>query len=83
MIAYVQNAVTRLYLSSNFTWTTKMDQACAFENSLSAIDFCVAAGLRNVEILLKVPHSFDVRIPLSAGWLLEQNQCAEATSFCA
>jgi hypothetical protein len=82
MIAYVQNSVTRYYLCPDFTWSSQLEQAWLFENSLSAIDLCVSAGIRNVEILLKVPHSFDVRIPLSVGWLLDHSPAGEARSFC-
>lgn len=61
----LQNLTTRLYFRQIGSWTDDVEKARDFPNSLNAINFCNANGLKNVRVLLKFKQGrYDVALPV-------------------
>jgi len=52
MKVIIRDMETGLYLDGPANWKDSQDQAKEFENSIAALEFCVAEKIHNVEILL-------------------------------
>jgi len=61
----LQQKTTGLYCQDKDTWTEKPLQALEFPSSSKAIEFCVAHGLDNVQIVLKFEEErYDIVLPV-------------------
>ena len=65
MKVLLQNTNTGLFFRQPAGWTDDCNAAREFPNSLSAITFCNANGLADVQVLLKFKQTrFDVSLPV-------------------
>ena len=61
----LQNLKTKLFFKEPGNWTADVEIARDFPNSLNAINFCNANGLKEVQVLLKFKQErYDVALPL-------------------
>jgi len=65
MKVLLQNLKTKLFFKEIGIWTADIEKARDFPNSLNAINFCNANGLKDVQVLLKFKQErYDVALPL-------------------
>jgi hypothetical protein len=65
MKVLLQNLNTKLFFKRPGGWTDDLEKARDFPNSLNAINFCNANGLRDVQVLLKFNQPrYDVALPV-------------------
>ena len=65
MKVLLQNIKTGLFFKETGVWTDDCTEAREFPNSLSAINFCNANGLKEVQVLLKFKQPrYDVSLPV-------------------
>jgi hypothetical protein len=64
MKVLLQNMTTKLFFRQG-GWTEDVEKARDFPNSLNAINYCNANGLKNVQVLLKFKQPrYDVALPV-------------------
>jgi hypothetical protein len=64
----VRHVGSNKFLKSTGRWTKKAEAAFNFPNLLNAIHFCLAKGLRDVELILRFEgDADDRRYPLHAA----------------
>ena len=59
MKVIIRDMETGLYLKGPARWGDTQSEAMAFENSIAALEFCVAQKVHNVEILLLIGEPTD------------------------
>ena len=59
MKVIIRDMETGLYLKGPARWGDTQSEAMAFENSIAALEFCVAHKVHNVEILLLIGEPTD------------------------
>ena len=65
MKVLLQDLKTKLYFRQLGSWTEDVEKARNFPNSLNAINFCNAHGLKEVRVLLKFKQErYDVALPI-------------------
>jgi hypothetical protein len=63
MRVLVQNTKTHLYLGQADSWTSDLDQAVNFENTLKAFDFLGVSHMRDAQIIMKFEDGqYDIRL---------------------
>lgn len=65
MKVLLQNLTTKLFFRQPGSWTDDAEKARDFPNSLNAINYCSANGLKGVRVLLKFKQErYDVALPV-------------------
>jgi hypothetical protein len=68
MKVLVQNPLTLSYLQKPEGWTRNPEQATAFPDTRSAVQFCREHDLADMQVVLKFPDErFDVQLPVTFG----------------
>jgi len=68
MKVLVQNPLTLSYMQKPEGWTGNPEQASAFPDTRSAIQFCREHDLADMQVVLKFPDErFDVQLPVTFG----------------
>jgi hypothetical protein len=64
----IQNPVTLEYFHSPLSWSSAADDAMAFEDSHSAVQFCLEHGLAAMNVVLKFDDGqYDLQVPVLAA----------------
>lgn len=65
MKVVLQNLDTKLFFKGSRSWTSEVEKARDFPNSLNAINFCATNGLKRVQVILKFTQErYDVALPI-------------------